>query len=130
MSRYVNIANETSPDLIIRITADCLLIRPHLISECISYVIENEMDYCSLSPDFAEGVDVEVLTVSALDRIQKIASNAFDREHVTYALPKNQSNFKVGQVQNKMDHSHIRLTLDHPVDYKLLQEIFKNMRMP
>jgi spore coat polysaccharide biosynthesis protein SpsF len=126
LSRYVTISRQLEADVVIRVTADCPLLRPDLVDLCTSKLIDNNLEYCSLSDQFAEGVDLEVFTFNTLMKIDKLAQTAFAKEHVTYALHKNKHRFNLYKVDNKLDDSDIRITLDHPEDYLVLKEIFKN----
>lgn len=124
LSRYVQIAQTYQPKIIVRITADCPLLRSHLIDDCVNEVQYSGLDYCSLGSQYAEGVDVEAFTFDTLMRLENYASTNFSREHVTYEIHQNPEVFSTKKLSGAFDHGHVRLTLDHAEDYEVLASIF------
>ena len=47
LERYVQAAEQSKADVIVRITGDCPLIDPVLVDECIRKFQETKVDYCS-----------------------------------------------------------------------------------
>lgn len=78
---HVNNAYYTQPT-IVRITADCPLIRPEIIDNCVQEFLDRDVDlvYNSFKDTGADGSDVEVFSMSALEQANK---NATEREHPT-----------------------------------------------
>lgn len=73
---------------IVRITADCPLIRPEIIDKCVQEFIDRDVDlvYNSFESTGADGSDVEVFSMSALLQANK---NASEREHPTVWMREN-----------------------------------------
>jgi glutamate-1-semialdehyde 2,1-aminomutase len=126
LSRFFLAAKSVSADVLVRISGDCPCIDPLLINQIISTFLKNDLDYCSnvIDPTFPDGLDIEVFSFEALERANAEATSSYDREHVTPFI-KNSNLFKVHNVSNKKDFSHIRLTLDESEDLVLLQKIFE-----
>jgi len=77
----VNNAHYAQPT-IVRITADCPLIRPEIIDNCVQEFLDRDVDlvYNSFEDTGADGSDVEVFSMSALEQANKYAT---EREHPT-----------------------------------------------
>lgn len=112
---------------IIRITGDCPLIDPAVIDEVISYFIKNKLDYASnvLKETYPDGMDIEIFKKSILKEAAEKALMASEREHVTLWMKKNKK-IKKGNVANKIDFSHFRLTVDEMADFKVIEYLIKN----
>ncbi|HUS96970.1 MAG TPA: glycosyltransferase family protein, partial [Hyphomicrobiaceae bacterium] len=85
LGRYAAAAADAQADTIVRLTADCPLIDPHLIDQAVSTFREGGFDYLSnsIQLSYPDGLDVEVFTRSALARANAEANLPFHREHVT-----------------------------------------------
>jgi spore coat polysaccharide biosynthesis protein SpsF (cytidylyltransferase family) len=60
LERFYQASLMTDSSHIVRVTSDCPLIDPVLVSKVIQYAIENDYNYCMTSENFPDGVDVEV----------------------------------------------------------------------
>lgn len=90
LERYTIASRAMRADYVVRITSDCPLITPDLISKMIRVALKNQYDYfqnvdetCRTFPD---GFDVEVLTAQALEWLCSTVSDSREREHVTLAF--------------------------------------------
>jgi glutamate-1-semialdehyde 2,1-aminomutase len=126
LDRFFEASKMTNADVIVRITGDCPLIDAALVDECIKKLIDNKVDYVSntLPPSYPDGLDVEVFTFSALSKAAKEANKSFEREHVTPYLRESDDFKKLG-VQNKIDLSEMRWTVDEASDFELISSIFR-----
>ncbi len=127
-----SLANKTyNSDIIIRITADCPLVDPYLISRGITKFKTGDYEYISntLPPSFPDGLDFEIFSAEALNKISKIAITTYDREHVTPLL-RNGAVFSKFNIVGEKDNSDIRWTLDGSEDYKLLQILVSHVQDP
>ena len=111
---------------IVRITADCPLIDPYLIDEVIESYQEKNMDYVTLSPDFSEGLDVEIFSENLLIKAFNEAKLPSEREHVALFFHNNKSLFNMHRIQNKSNDSHYRITVDEEQDFMVVREIIEN----
>ena len=58
------------------------------------------------------------------------AINPIDKKHVTTYMHKNfskENNNRIGHFINNQDFSQFRWTVDEKVDFKLIEEIYKNL---
>jgi len=88
--RYVNAAKKFNVNVIVRITSDCPLIKPHIIDEAIyQYRISGKEFVYNSDEDGGDGFDVEVFSLETLIRYGK------DKEHVTGNMRKNADKLKI-----------------------------------
>lgn len=85
LDRYRQAADAFSADTIVRITADCPLLDPHVVDQVIARFEDSGADYASntLLHTFPDGLDVEVFSRRALECAWQEARQPFEREHVT-----------------------------------------------
>jgi spore coat polysaccharide biosynthesis protein SpsF (cytidylyltransferase family) len=130
--RYIEAALIHDIDLIVRLTADCPFIDPHVIDQCINEFTNSQSLYVANtvppnSRTYPDGSDVEIFYVKTLNALSFHSSlTASDREHVTHGFWKNKitSNlFSPTQVVSKRDMSAYRYTVDYPVDYDLAVQL-------
>ncbi len=134
LSRFVEISKKQNAKYIVRITGDCPLIDYSLIDKIIKKMIDKDLDYVSntILRTFPDGVDAEAFRASALYKSEEIA-NDFIREHVTPYITGKLKNknlcgkFKLGQIENLIDFSSFRLTLDREEDLQLLNILCKKL---
>ena len=121
LTRYVTAARNHGADFIVRITADCPLIPPYLISKHVMLAVENKYDY--LSNVFEEsrtapnGFDCEVMSSQLLAYLDQYAVTAEYREHVTLmARREPPRSSRVGCVVSFLHLADINLSVDTPED--------------
>ncbi len=100
LNRFYEAAKQYNPTHIVRLTADCPLLKEEIIDATVRYHLLHNNDYtrnfdfCSMddadidSPNrqrigYPSGFDVEVFTYNSLVRANKLAVSDFDCEHVT-----------------------------------------------
>ena len=133
LERYHQTAIAYAADIVIRITSDCPLIDPEILTRLIREFAAADVDYMSTnypSRTFPVGCDCEIMTMEALDRAHKEATTPYDREHVTPYLYTNSDLFRVAGIADDRDRSNARLTLDTQQDYDLLAAIYERFYRP
>lgn len=134
LERFYTTAKDYVPDYVVRLTSDCPLIDPVVIDMVVDKCISSGVDYASntLHPTFPDGVDVECMKFSALEKAYNEAKVASEREHVTPYIWKN-SSVKGGNiftslsVENDIDYSTERITIDTADDFTVLSNIIENL---
>jgi len=121
LSRYYGAAKQSHYDYIIRITSDCPLLPSYLISKCLNVAIKNGAHYCSNVDETCrtdpDGWDVEVLSMEALEWLNRHAVKPHDREHVTTLLRSNRpSDLKSLHVIGHLDLSGLKYSVDTQED--------------
>lgn len=82
-----------TPDVVVRLTADCPCLDYRLIRRAVK-AIEEGHDYAGNTVDrhWPRGLDVEAFTADLLTRADREATSPYDREHVTPWMQRNASN--------------------------------------
>jgi spore coat polysaccharide biosynthesis protein SpsF len=126
LDRYYQAAKSLGATIIVRLTGDCPLLDPGLIDKTVRFFKKGHFDYAAngLPPTLPDGMDVEVFSFLSLETAWKKASLVSDREHVTSYIWKNPKKFMIGGTSEKINLSHLRLTVDEPNDLRLVKKIF------
>lgn len=135
LSRYAEIINISKPTHVVRLTGDCPLIDAKIIDEAIITLKKYKVDYVSniMHRTFPDGLDVEVMSSKAILEANKHVIDNFSKEHVTtYIHGIHKKKYKSGNytkysLQNDVDFSHLRWTLDEEKDFIFLNEIFSKL---
>ena len=126
LNRYYNASEAFPSDFVVRITADDPFKEPKVIDAVITKLIEEKYDHVTnnLPPSFPEGLDCEAFKKEALDRSEKEAETAFEREHVTQYIYHHPEIFKIGNVSNGENLSYLRWTVDKDVDFEMVKAVY------
>lgn len=129
LSRYALCAQEHALDLVVRVTSDCPCIDWEILDELIDRHLAEKNDYTSntLQRSFPHGVDAEVVTATALQEAFEQATEKYEIEHVTpFFYKSHPERFRIGHMvaDTARAGAKIRITLDAPEDYVLLQAVF------
>jgi spore coat polysaccharide biosynthesis protein SpsF len=130
LNRFFQAATKFHGNPIIRITGDCPLIDPTLISQIIEFFQKHDFDYVSNTIDrtFPDGLDVEIFSYDLLKEIHEKSKWSSEREHVTPFVAKNPHRFKIYHYKTKHDFSHLRWCVDEENDLLLIRKIFDKMK--
>lgn len=127
LDRYVQAARRHAADVVVRITSDCPLIDPAVIDETVHAFEASHCDYASntLEPrTYPRGLDVEVVTIAALERAWREDADPALREHATPYLYRHPELFRLLRVAAQVDGSAHRWSIDTPEDYDLVSRIY------
>ncbi len=126
LDRYYQAAMTYKADIIVRVTSDCPLLQPDLVSQVLYLVSSNQADYASNTnpPTWPDGLDCEAFTFKALEYAHKNATRSSDREHVTPFIRNHQKQFKCLNVDSPAAglEKH-RWTVDAPADLTYVQSL-------
>lgn len=130
LDRFYQCAKEFKIETVVRITSDCPLHDPKVIDKVIYRYIKGGYDYISNidPPTYPDGLDVEVFSFAALERTWRNAKLKSEREHVTSYIRKNKSLFKIGNVENEVDLSLHRWTLDQEEDLRFIRAVYDGLK--
>ena len=125
LNRYAEAAKMLSADIIMRVTSDCPLIDSKICERVLQFFDVTACDYASnnLPPSFPHGLDCEAFTIDSLLEADKIATDSYDREHVTPWIRKSNSIRKKNLLEQKSNYMHLRWTLDFKEDLEFFQEL-------
>jgi len=132
LSRFVGAAHEAGADLVVRVTGDCPLIDPDVTDLVVRSLVDHEstVDYASnvVVRSFPRGLDVEAFFVDVLNRVDRFATTADEREHVTMAIYSSFANlFERFDVVAVDDDSDIRWTVDYPADLDVVRRCYESL---
>ncbi len=122
--RIIDCAEKNYIKIIVRITADCPIIDPKIIDECIKLYFNKKSDYTSntLKLSFPDGLDVEVMSLEKLIESQNLYRSKYNKEHVTYFIRRS-NKFKKSNYKNLKNYSNRRWTLDKLKDFLFLKKV-------
>lgn len=128
LDRFYQATKDSGASAIVRLTGDCPLLDPDVIDQLAEYYTshQNELDYVSLSPEWPEGYDAEIVSSHALARAWHEATKQYEREHVTPYVAMS-GKFRIHRLRCVQDLSDLRLTVDEPEDYETVQKIYQEL---
>lgn len=126
LGRYFRAAQLCRAGIVVRITSDCPLIDPEITDKTVRAFLDARPDYASnaLIRTYPRGLDTEVMTLEALERAWRAATEPYQRAHVTPYLYQNPRAFKILPVVGEADYSSHRWTLDTPEDLEFIRAIY------
>ena len=127
LDRYYQAACIYKPDHIVRLTGDCPLIDSAVVDQVVSCHVKNNFDYTSntIKPTFPDGLDVEIMKFTCLEEAWSQSTLPSHREHVTPFFYTQPAKYKLGEVNHIVDLSHLRWTVDEPIDFELVNQIYE-----
>lgn len=117
LERYRLMTRKLNPDYVVRITGDCPLLIPSLISKHILTAVHEKLDYCSNSFDemrtMPDGYDCEVMSRRLMEWLFENAETREEKEHVTIMAKTSPPPWlKSGVIIGHNDFSHIKFSVD------------------
>lgn len=129
LDRYYSAAKFYKSKRIIRLTSDCPFIDVSTIIKMMKIYDSNKFDYISntypLPTTFPDGSDIEIFNFKSLKKNKLEAYLPSDKEHVTKYFWQSKK-FKCFRIENKIDLSKYRYTIDIYEDYELFKSLIKN----
>jgi spore coat polysaccharide biosynthesis protein SpsF len=131
LSRYHACATAHKLDVVVRVTSDCPLIAPELISEGVRrYLAAHDSQlYLSnaLERTYPRGFDFEIFSYEMLAEAHAQATRPEDREHVTPYLHQNRTGTThFAHLTRPTNASQYRLTVDTGEDFTLVKTLLED----
>lgn len=127
LSRYKKCADFFKSDYVVRLTGDCPLIPPPVITKAINTAVINGFDYVSnvderLRVSF-DGMDVEVMSLRLLNWLDENVKDPLHREHVTTFARSNDlpREFRTAHIIGYMDLSGLMLSVNTEEDLETVR---------
>ncbi len=141
LDRFHVAAERLGPELIVRVTADCPLVDPEVVSDLLDlHASRSELDYVSVATGaigaeaglrrFPDGLDAEAFASSVLDEAWREATDPYEREHVTPFLWRRPERFPAAVLECERDLGTERWTIDHPADLELVRAVYERLSEP
>jgi spore coat polysaccharide biosynthesis protein SpsF (cytidylyltransferase family) len=128
---------QLAPERVLRITADCPLLDPAVISDLLALADgRGELDYAcvatgAITPEgglrrFPDGLDAEVINAAALEHAWREARDPFEREHVTPFVWRRPERFPSAMLEAEADFGGERWTVDFPGDLAFVRAVYEH----
>lgn len=134
LSRFLGAAKASDAEIVVRLTGDCPLADPDVISAVLNHRTEHSLDYCCnvKPPSWPDGLDVSAFTFETLSLAATEARLRSEREHVVPWMWKESSledgrRFQAGNMPAPYDMSAARWTVDDARDYLMLRSLAETM---
>lgn len=128
LGRFIAVLDEFSPDVVVRLTADCPLASPVVLDRVVS-AFGPDVDYASntLEPTWPDGVDVEVVRAPALRWVFSNSDDPHEHEHVTLGVYRRPEQFRCVNVAGDVDLSSLRWTVDNADDLAFVRAVYAEL---
>ena len=130
LSRFAHIVKNSNPNQIVfRLTADNIFPDGGLLDQLEKYFNKKKAEYliCGRNSGLPYGISVELTKAKHIVEANKKSISKFDKEHVTPFIKREHKNYYFTKYKNlKMEH--YRCTIDILDEYKLIKNIFKNLK--
>ena len=127
LDRYYQCAKQYQPEHVVRITGDCPVIDWRIVDAVIEKHLAEGNEYTSLSEDYPDGLDTEVMVFDAMEQAWKMANRASEREHVTLYIRNRADIFQCGQMMCPQKLNQMRWTVDEPQDFAFIQKVYEKL---
>ncbi|MEF2145599.1 MAG: glycosyltransferase family protein [Desulfovibrionaceae bacterium] len=125
LDRYYQAAREIGSETVMRLTGDCPLVDAASCDRVVAEFFRQGLEHVCTGKSYAEGLDCEVFSFALLEEVWKRAEKAFEREHVTSYVRNNPGVFRSAYVENEVDDSRYRITVDEPEDFEVVRAVFE-----
>ena len=126
--RLAQAAQGAGTEAFVRINGDSPLISPTVLDAVIGLYETQDVDLATnvQTRSFPRGQSAEVIRVEALRRAQKMMQ-AGEAEHVTPAIYRRASDFRIGNLASGHDWGAIQMSVDTPDDFAVADKMFREM---
>ncbi|MFZ4515032.1 MAG: GNAT family N-acetyltransferase [Acidimicrobiia bacterium] len=129
LSRYLVALDAAPADTVIRLTSDCPLMDPRLVEAVLARHHAANAQYTTntLPRTFPKGLDVEVMTGSALYAAAHEARDPDERQHVTPFLYRHPERFALANLRNPEPLGREWWTVDTAEDLAFIREVVEQL---
>ena len=132
LDRYWRLATDRKADVVVRLTGDCPLHDASVVDAVVERFLaaSDNVEYASncFPPSWPNGLETEVFSYNALDRVARNSHNRMEREFVTIAIHRQYHRYgpkpQIANIEAPAPFSHLRWTLDYPEDYEFIRKTF------
>jgi spore coat polysaccharide biosynthesis protein SpsF (cytidylyltransferase family) len=126
LDRFYQAALPYRPDLVVRLLGDCPLADPELIDRVVAFQRAGQFDLAGARMTmFPDGLDLDVIPFAVLEDAWRHAVRPSDREHVSLFITRQSERYRIGLLENDVDLSHLRWTVDEPEDFEMVRRIYE-----
>jgi len=131
LDRTLRAARSVGAASIVNVTGDCPLVDPAVVDKVVAAYVEQEPDYASnrlFGYKYPIGLDVEAFSTESLARVERVAQEPRDREHVTLYYYEHPEEFHLLGIEpeDRQRRPDLRLTLDTAADLELIRAVYEH----
>ncbi|HWS95789.1 MAG TPA: glycosyltransferase family protein [Candidatus Methylomirabilis sp.] len=129
LDRYYRAAKAYAAEVIVRVTSDCPLIDPEVVDRVVRAYLDRHPDFAwnDIGSSFPRGLDVEVMSIAALERAWSEAADGYQRTHVTPYFHMNPGTFRCLALTEDNDYGSYRWTVDTVEDLEFVRAIYARL---
>jgi spore coat polysaccharide biosynthesis protein SpsF (cytidylyltransferase family) len=129
LDRIHRAAEELAADVVVYLGGDCPLLDPGIVDRGVAAFFERGCDYLNNydPPTFPEGMDVNVITTSAVVAAYERALAPSQRIHAFSYLTNHPDEFVVSNFNNDVDLSRHHWSLDFPEDLAFVRAVYDRL---
>lgn len=131
VDRVLQAAHAVNADVIIEITGDCPLIDPALVDQVVGFYLANQFDYVRNVGEggFPRGLDAQAFSTTVLEEVARSTQDPVHREHPPVYINEHPDRFSIHlmEVDNGDLYRNLRLTVDTPEDFALINAIYQEL---
>lgn len=127
VKRFLGALFLTDADAMVRVTGDCPWVDPDLVDKMVGIWQKNpRVDFVTnyTPPTYPDGLDLDLTTRPALERMHRTVSTPLDREWFNAYILKHPGEFVIKHFSSPRDLSALRWTLDFPEDLAFFRRAF------
>jgi len=127
LDRFYQAAGRYGPRHVMRLTGDCPLTDPSLLDALVDLHLAGGYEYSSnvIERTFPRGLDAELFSMGLLERAWREATTPYEREHVTPFMYQTGPAIPRGSLEDTVDRSGMRWTVDYAEDYAFVCRVFE-----
>lgn len=136
LGRYLETAEAFEADVIIRVCADNPLTDPGEVDKLVRHHLKTGADYSFNNEPhpkgLPDGAGAEALSMGTLKKVNRLATSALHREHVTLFILENPDLFHIERLDAdpELRRPDIKLDVDYAEDLEFIRRIFKGLYKP
>jgi spore coat polysaccharide biosynthesis protein SpsF len=128
LRRIRDAAAARGADVVVRVTGDCPLLDAAVVDRVVEALLagRSHCDYASnvIARSYPKGLDAEALWMDVLDRIDRLATSASAREHVTwFAYGERPELFLLSSVEIDENFAELNWSVDTHEDLERVREL-------
>ncbi len=128
LGRMLGAVKKESPDIIVRIAGDDILVDPDYIDRGLKDHLQKNSEYTDLK-SLPSGTEVEIFNHALLKEIYICSDNKNQTKYLTYFITKNKFNINMNSLKVDSNHNkNWRLTLDTKNDYHVILEFIEYVK--
>lgn len=119
LSRYIKVIERYPTHVNVRVTADNPFTCPAVLAQVVTLLRCDKLDYV-LTKNFPYGAGVDVFSSSVLEKLDSLATEAADREHINKYIVDHPEEFRTGVVRAEaaLARPDLNFTVDTPSDFQ------------